>query len=154
VNKLKSWLQTSNGWKRLWFVLSIFGFSYMVIINPFVLTNKNSLSNYQYKWAVEKELQNPECALYSIKPLTELPEPEYQDSEGRKGCYHIYNYRKYNNPTKIPYTQDDLKNDFTREFWSDISALSGLGAIGAIVISSIVYFLGLVVSWVIAGFKK
>jgi len=126
----------------------------MILINPFVLSSQNNLSRYQYRWAVERELKNPECREYSIKPLVELTEPEYQDSDGNKGCYHIYNYRKFNNPTKVPYTPDDLGSDFTHEVWSEILMLSGLGAVGAIVLSALVYLLGVVVAWVIMGFRK
>jgi len=154
VNRIKNWLRTANGWKRLWFVLSAFGLFYMILINPFVLSNQSSLPRYQYRWAVERELKNPECRQYSIKPLVELTEPEYQDSDGNKGCYHVYNYRKYNNPTKVPYTSDDLDSDFRREIWGEILVLSGLGAVGAIVLSALVYFLGVVVAWVITGFRK
>ncbi len=154
MNRIKNWLRTANGWKRVWFVLSAFGLFYIVLINPFVLSNQSSLSRYQYRWAVERELKNPECRQYSIKPLVELTEPEYQDSDGNKGCYHIYNYRKFNNPTKVPYTSDDLDSDFRHEVWSEILGLSGLGAVGAIVLSTLVYFLGVVVAWVITGFRK
>ena len=154
MNRIKNWLRTANGWKRLWFVLSAFGLFYMILINPFVLSNQSSLPRYQYRWAVERELKNPECRQYSIKPLVELTEPEYQDSDGNKGCYHVYNYRKYNNPTKVPYTSDDLDSDFRREIWGEILVLSGLGAVGAIVLSALVYFLGVVVAWVITGFRK
>lgn len=154
MNKLNNWLRTANGWKRLWFVLSAFGLLYVTVVNPFVLSSQNNLSRYEYRWAVEKELKNPECQQYSAKPLAELTEPEYQDSNGTKGCYHIYNYRKYNNPTKAPYTSDDLDRDFRQEVWGDILALSGLGLVGAAVISVIVYFLGAVVAWVLMGFRK
>jgi hypothetical protein len=154
VNKLKNWLRTANGWKRLWFVLSAFGLFYTTVINPFVLSNQNNLSRYQYRWAVEKELKNPECLRYSANPLAELAEPEYLDNDGNKGCYHIYNYRKYNNPTKVPYTLDDLDRDFRQKIWGEILALSGLGFLGVIVLSVVVYFLGVVVAWVTMGFRK
>ena len=154
MNKLKNWIRTANGWKRLWFVLSAFGLFYTTVVNPFVLSGQNNLSRYQYRWAVEKELKNPECQLYSAKPLAELAEPEYQDGEGNKGCYHIYSYRKYNNPTKVPYTSDDLDRDFRQELWGEILALAGLGFLGAIVLSVVVYFLGVVVAWVAMGFRK
>ena len=154
MNRLKNWLRTANGWKRLWFVLSAFGLLYMMLLNPFVLSSQSNLSRYQYRWAVEKELKNPECRIYSMKPLIELTEPEYQDSEGNKGCYHIYNYRKYNNSTKVPYSSVELDKDFTQELWGEIFALSGLGVLGSIVLSALVYFLGKMVAWVISGFIK
>ncbi|MFA5940269.1 MAG: hypothetical protein WC809_13005 [Sinimarinibacterium sp.] len=153
MSKLKNWLQTANGWRRLWFVLSAFGLFYTTIVNPFVFSSRNDLSAYQYRWAVEKEFKNPECQSYSAKPLTELTEPEYQDSEGNSGCYHIYNYRKYNNPTQTPYTPDDLDRDFRDELWSELLMLSGLGFVGAIVLSAVVYFLGVVLAWIVRGFR-
>ena len=154
MNKLKAWLRNANGWRRLWFVLSVLGLFYMVIFNPLVVSNSQNLAKYEYRWAVEKELKNPECAPFSITPFTELTEPEYQDSEGRKGCYHIYNYRKYHNQTKSPYTTDDLDRDFEKERWSEIFMLSGLGLVGTVAVAAIVYFLGVIVAWVITGFRK
>ena len=153
MNKLKNWLRTANGWKRLWFVLFALGLFYMTVVNPFVLNSQNNLSRYQYRWAVEKELKNPECQQYSAKSLKELAEPQYQDSEGNKGCYHIYSYRSYHNPTKVPYTSDDLEKDFEWTFWGDILALSGLGLVGTIMLAAVVYFFGTVVAWVILGFS-
>jgi hypothetical protein len=129
-------------------------FLYMTIINPFVVTNKNSLSSYQYRWAVEEELNNPEYSPYINKSLNELSEPEYQDSEGSKGCYHIYNYRKYHNPTKTPYTKEVLDNDFTWQLWSEIFIFSGIGAVGSALVSLAVYWTGLVFAWVLIGFRK
>ncbi|MFN8774078.1 MAG: hypothetical protein ACK5ZQ_14015 [bacterium] len=154
VNKLKNWLQNANGWKRLWFLLSAFGLFYMAVINPFVLIKDSNLSRYEYKWAVEKELKNPECLPFSTKPFAELSEPEYQDKDGNKGCYHIYNYRKYYNQTKVPYTSADLDSDFTSAHWDQILALSGFFSMVAIVLSALVYFLGAVVAWVVRGFRK
>jgi len=154
MKNLKNWLQTANGWKRLWFALSSFGLFYMTVISPFILSDRNSPSSYQYRWAVERELKNPECRPYSTTPVLELTEPSYQDGEGNKGCYHLYNYRKYTNPEKVPYTAADLDRDFKWELWSDIFALSGLGAVIAAIVSAVVYFLGSVVAWVLTGFRK
>ena len=121
----------------------------MTLINPFVSSH---LFLYQIRWAVEREFKNPDCRPYSTKPLGELTEPKYQDSEGNKGCYHIYNYRKHNNPTKVPYTPDDLDRDFKLQVVGHIFTLCGLGMVAAIVISVLVYFLGAVVARVIRGF--
>ncbi len=150
---LKIWLENANGWKRLWFSLTILLFLYVIFINPFFLTTKNSSSSWEYRWAVERELKNPECKEFSEKPLSELVEPEYQDLNGEKGCYHIFNQRKYNNPTKIPYTAEDVDSDFKKELWGEILLLSGLGFLGAAIFSGVAYFLGIIVAWIISGFK-
>lgn len=151
---LKAWLQAANGWKRLWFVLTALGVLYCFLINPFVLSSKSSLSRYQYKWAVEKELKNPECQPFSKKPLSELTEPNYNNSEGREGCYHLYNYRHFHNQTTIPYTQESLDSDFTKEIWGELLTLSGVGGLIAGMLSATIYFLGWLVAWIVAGFSK
>jgi hypothetical protein len=127
---------------------------YTTVVNPFVLISRNDLSRYEYRWAVERKLKNSECQLYSAKPLAELVEPEYQGSEGNKGCYHIYNYRKSDNPTKAPYTLDDLDRDFGQALWGEILALAGLVFVGAIALSAVVYCLGVIAAWVAMGFRK
>ena len=154
MKRLKAWLQAANGWRRLWFVLSTLGLLYCTLINPFVLNRQNDLSHYQYMWAVEKEFQNPECRLYAIKPLAELTQPEYNDSEGREGCYHLYNYRRNHNENKVPYTPEELASDFSKAIWGEILMLSGIGIVVAVVLSTLVYFFGTVVAWVRAGFRK
>jgi len=125
-----------------------------MLINPFVLTADRHRDRYQYQRAVTEELKNPECQAYAQKPLPELTEPKYNDSEGREGCYHLYNHRHYNNQTKIPYTLEDLKTDSFRTMWGEILALSGIGIVVAGVLSALVYFFGTVVAWVTAGFRK
>lgn len=154
MKRLKAWLLAANGWKRLWFVLSALGVFYCMLINPFVLTADRHRDRYQYQRAVTEELKNPECRAYAQKPLPELTEPKYNDSEGREGCYHLYNHRHYNNQTKIPYTLEDLETDSFRAIWGEILALSGIGIVVAGVLSALVYFFGTVVAWVTAGFRK
>jgi hypothetical protein len=127
---------------------------YLAVVNPFVLSSQHELSVYEYQWAVQNELKNPECRLYTTKPLIELTEPEYRDRDGKEGCYHIYNQRKYHNPTKVPYTSDDLNKDGLQEIWGVILAYSGLGFVGGIVLSAVAYFLGVLVAWVLVGFRK
>ena len=134
--------------------MTVFGLIYMAIINPFVYKKDGELSRYKYRWAAERELKNPECLIYSIKPLAELTEPEYNNSEGNSGCYYIYNYRRFNNPDKYPYTADDLDRDFAWEYWKDIIFLSAFGSIVTLVLSSLVYALGAITAWIIGGFKK
>lgn len=154
MTKLRAWLINANGWKRLWLVMATIGTFYLTLVNPFVFSTQSSLSEYQYRWAVEKELANPECLQYTQKSLSELSEPAYQDSEGTKGCYHIYNYRKYNNPTQHPYTLENLNADFTREVWGELLTLSVAGLISAVVLSAFIYFCGFVVAWVVGGFRR
>jgi len=129
MGKLKVWLRGANGWKRLWFALAVLGLFYALLINPFVVTEDTQGFRNQYRWAVAREFENAECQPYAKKPIEELSEPEYKDSEGRQGCYHIYNYRKFHNPTKAPYTLEDLENDYVWETLSEIFFWSGFGAL-------------------------
>lgn len=92
MGKLKAWLRGANGWKRLWFALSVLGLFYSVLINPFA---------------------------------------HYTPADHIRGGYQI-----------------------GYEYWLAIFAMSGAGALITIVLSALVYFLGVVVAWVTAGFSK
>ena len=153
TDKVRSWLQTANGWRRLWFAAAALGTFYFVLINPFVLTSDSQLSEWKYRWAAEKEFKNPECTPYQTQPIRQLTEPAY-DSEGNRGCWHIYTSRKLRDNDVIPYTLKIFNGDFIRERWIGLLELAGIGAIGALLVSALLYFIGWVVAWVIAGFRK
>ena len=153
MNKFKNWMRAANGWKRLWLVLSVLGFLYATVLNPLFGNNLSYQSRYEYRTAVERELNNPLCLAYTLRPLAELVEPEFTDAYGSEGCYHIYNQRKFNNPTKVPYTAEDLDSEFQQEVRGEMLALAGIGFVGSLMLSALVYFLGVVVAWVVSGFR-
>ncbi len=153
MEKIKYWLQKANGWKRLWFVLSVVGLLYMTTIQPFILTRDTTSYLAKQRLAADIELTRSECKPFSKNSLTDLKIPEYQDEFGFKGCYHLYNWRTFNNPTKVPYTSDDLKTDFQKEVWKIIIQYSAVSALIATIISALVYFIGMIAAWVVNGFR-
>lgn len=154
MSKLKSWLANANGWKRLWFVTSVLALLYAVVIAPFQLTSDSRMSEFKYKWAVERELKRSECIQYATKPFSELQEPAYIDADGAKGCYHIYNYRRFHDQVTVPFTQKVLEENFSAQRWETLFGISAVSGFVALIAAGLVYFMGWVFSWVLGGFRK
>jgi len=153
MGRFKLWLKNSNGWQRLWLVLSLCGAFYFAIVNPFVLTKDSTRSRYEYKFATEREMSRAECAPYMTRPFGELAEPPFVDMQGTSGCYHVYNSRRFDNQTTVPYTKEVLNNDFSSKQWGDLFAVSGVGLLLFGILSACVYIAGLVAGWVFKGFR-
>lgn len=149
---VKVWLQNANGWKRLWFVASALLLLYIVLINPFVMTADSRMGDYRFKWAVEKDYKNTDCQPYWTKPIDDLKEPKF-DSEGGS-CWHLYTHRKVYKPIKLPYTAEDYNAHFSWRAWETIFSISGIGLVLSLITSALVYFVGRVVAWIFAGFKR
>lgn len=148
---LKQWLVNANGWQRIWFVSSVVFFLHFIIIYPLMEADKGRLFRYEMRWAAEKEMKNPICASYMSEEFGKLAEPMY--STDGSSCYHIYSHRRYSSSQK-PITKNMYEDYFSvneREIWLEYM---GLGFMLASLLSGFLYFLGLVVSWVIKGFKK
>ena len=111
------------------------------------------MANYQYKWAVEREMKYSYCAPYMEKPFSELVEPKYVDMDGSSGCYHIYNYRRYHDQKSTPFTNKGLDSSFESNRWADLGAISGVGLVIASLLSGLIYLAGVVFAWVLKGFK-
>jgi hypothetical protein len=154
MNKFRAWLKNANGWRRLWFVLSVFGLFFAVVINPFNENSRGYSSRLEFRLKVEEDLQNPECRDYYTKPLNQLVEPPFLDEDGNERCWHLFTHRKFDDPTTVPYTLADLKRNFTKEERNNLLVLSAFGFVVTAILSALVYWLGLVVAWVIGGFKK
>ena len=148
---LKHWLVAANGWQRIWFVCSAICFLYFVIIYPLSETRKNSIIRYEMLWAAEKEMRNPNCASYMGSEFRGLAEPQY--SNDGSTCYHIYSHRKYaddNAPiTEEIYQQRFVSNE--RQAWL-IHII--IGFFTATFMAAFVYGIGVVVGWIIRGFRK
>lgn len=151
---MRAWLRESNGWQRLWLVFSILSLFYGVLILPFMLTKDGNLANYRYKWAVEREMRNPECLSFIKDPLEKLTEPKFTDSEGTTGCYHIYNQRQHHNKTTVPYTEDMLNKDFYNERVMDLLEIAGIGGLLALFCSAVIYGAGATIRWILRGFTS
>jgi len=148
---LKHWLIAANGWQRLWLVATVVCFFYFTIIFPITETNKGSSFRYEILWAAEREMKNPICALYMSGEFDRLKEPEYS-SDGST-CYHIYSHRQYSDDRK-PITESTYQQRFQRSEGEIWLKLIGLGFIFSALLTSFVYGVGVITSWVIKGFKK
>jgi len=151
---MRAWLRNSNGWQRLWIVISSLSLFYGILIFPFLATENQSQSRYEYRRAVEREMRNPECTVFMQEAFQKLTEPKYTDSDGRSGCYHIYNYRKYHNQTTVPYTEEVLNKDFHQQGVIDFFGLAGIGVLLALVFSGLIYGTGATIRWIRRGFAS
>lgn len=154
LSSFKAKISRMNGWRRAWLVLSLLGIFYATFIHALQEAGTHDLSRYKYKWAVEANLNNPECQPYISKPFNTLSEPPFTLGEGKTGCYYLFNYRKHNNQTTVPYNKEQLDKDFFYELWSDRGALVLFYGAFAVAISALVYFGGFLVAWVLAGFRR
>jgi hypothetical protein len=148
---VKQWLIAANGWQRLWFVGSVMCFLYGIIIFPLTESNKGSLFRYEGLWSAEKEMKNPICAPYMNGEFDKLIIPDY--STDGSTCYHIYSHRQYSDDHK-PITESTYQQHFQsseREMWLK---LIGFGFVLSTLLNAFVYGVGVVVTWVVKGFKR
>ena len=148
---LKKWLVAANGWQRVWFVCAVLTALYYVIIFPIAEANKGSSFRYEMKRATEMEMKNPICAAFMSGAFEKLSEPAY--STDGSTCYNIYIHRKYldgHKPMSETTHTDHFKSE-ERERWL---IYIGMGFLISTVLSVLLYGLGMVVSWIIKGFKK
>ena len=148
---LKQWLTAANGWQRIWFVGSVVCFLYFIVIYPLTESDKGRSFRYEMLWAAEKEMKNPICASYMSSDFDKLISPEF--STDGSTCYHIYSHRQFSEDKK-PITAEIYQQHFQsreREMWL---MFIGIGALISSFWVAVVYAVGVVVSWVIKGFKK
>ena len=103
------------------------------------------------RWAAEKEMKNPICAPYMSEEFSKLVEPKYSDDGST--CYHIYSHRKYSDDKK-PVTEKQYQEDFKSEGSAMWLEYIGIGFLFSTFLIAFVYFVGVVISWVVKGFKK
>lgn len=148
---LKLWVKEANGWQRIWFVCSVICFLYFIVIYPVSETNKGSSFRYEMKWATERAIKNPNCARYMTDDFMKLVEPEH--STDGSTCYQIYLHRQFSKGN-ASLTYESFQQDFKsgeRERWLNYMVI---GALTFAFISGFFYGVGLVVRWVIKGFKN
>ena len=148
---LKQWLIAANGWQRIWFVCSVICFLYFVIIYPLVEVDKGSSFRYEMRWATEKEMKNPNCLTYMNSEFSSLSEPQY--SNDGSTCYHIYSHRRYADDNK-PITEEIYRQSFVSNERQTWLIYIGIGFFVAIFLVAFVYGVGVVLRWIIKGFRK
>ena len=148
---IKERLNNSNGWQRIWLVITVAALLYYGLFNALQMAGKGSSYDYEYRSSVKKDLENPACAPYTVKPLAQLVEPAYATNGG--SCWHVYTSRRYND-AKLPYTIESYDSIRTREWWETFLAFGGIGIVGVLISSLLIYQLGRLAVWVARGFKK
>jgi hypothetical protein len=96
-------------------------------------------------------MKNAICAPYMSEDFNKLVEPEY--SNDGSTCWQIFTHRKYSDDKKS-FTEEQYRDDFgsnERELWL---YHIGIGFLFSTFLIAFVYFVGVVISWVIKGFKK
>lgn len=151
MTSIKIWLKSTNGWQRIWFLVSLLGVLYFCLLFPFQEYAKGNSYRYKTLWETEAEMDKSECYPYMNLPFNQLVEPGYP--KVGEGCYHIYTYRKFA-PDNKPFTKEEYQRNFESESRLRILGLCIEGFFISIVLSAFGYGLGALVSWVIKGFKK
>ena len=151
MSNIKNWLYIANGWQRIWFVVAVVGVLYFSLVWPFTENSSGNQYRYQRLRDIEAEMSKPECAVYMNQPFSQLTQPTFP-TKG-EGCYHIYTHRKFlaNNKT---ITKEQYLNDFESEYRQRIFESSLAGFLMATTLSALLYGLGVLVAWVVKGFRK
>lgn len=151
MQSIKSWIQNSNGWQRLWLVSSVAGVLYFSLVWPFTENSSGNQYRYQRLRDIEAEMSKPECAVYMSQPFSQLAQPNFP-TKG-EGCYYIYTHRKFL-AGNMTITKEKYLNDFESEYRQRLVETSVAGFLMATTLSALLYGLGVLVAWVIKGFKK
>ena len=156
--KIGSRLQRLNGWRRLWLVATAAAALWFVVVWPLEALKYDRLQ-YDYRRAIEKDFASGQCQTYQTAPLENLREPAFSDEGG--SCWHIYTARKSpdsgrksEDSKSVPYTLEVYDRDHSA--WVRRNYLIGLsiGVAGTAIASGLVYFLGWLVGWILAGFRQ
>jgi hypothetical protein len=144
----KAWLQSSNGWERVWVVLTIFGLLYALYLSVYQ-TNQSQIGLYDYKTSIHEEYQLPQCKPYINEPISKLKEPE----DFQEDCWYIYTHRKYLTKDVYPYTEEMYDKKINLNYWGGLGLLFTVNSLIAIILSVILYFSGMILNWILKGFK-
>ncbi|MFM9991601.1 MAG: hypothetical protein ACKVOY_09225 [Burkholderiaceae bacterium] len=151
MTSLKIWLKSTNGWQRIWFIGTIAGLLYYCVLFPLQEAGKGNSYRYDTKWKVEAEMKKPECAPYMSQPFNLLTEPSFPKTD--EGCYYIYSHRQYADGNKS-ITKKSYEADFESEYREALFTYFGIGLVIATVLSLLIYGCGVLVAWVLKGFKS
>ena len=136
-----------NGWRRLWLVATAAVAIWFVVVWPVQVLKDMEVSRYSYDRDIETEFASGQCRAYQAGPLTKLREPGFSE-----GCWHIYTSRKYDGT--IPYTLEAYKSSNSAKSREQYLYALAMGAVGAAIVSGLVYFFGWLVGWILTGFRQ
>jgi hypothetical protein len=151
MKSIKSWIQSTNGWQRLWLVVTVAGYFYFCLFMPFNETSKTSSYRYQVLNNIYSEMKKPECAPYMNLPFDQLDEPSLPRTT--EGCYYIYNHRQFSE-TKKPITPESVGDKFTSDHHQSLLEWLLIGLLFSTIAAALLYSLGALTAWVIKGFRK
>ena len=147
--KIKTWIQNSNGWQRLWLVGVVAAYIYLALFVPFQESSSYSQSKFSDMREIEAEMKKPECAPYLTAQFSQLPTELHIKSI----CSSLYYERKRLKSDELfslKAYEAEMNSRIRFSLHDDIK----FGLIYATFLSAIVYALGALTAWVIKGFRK
>lgn len=147
--KIKTWIQNSNGWQRLWLVGVVAAYIYLALFVPFQESSSYSQSKFSDMREIEAEMKKPECTPYLIAQFSQLPTELHIKSI----CSSLYYERKRLKSDELfslKAYEAEMNSRIRFSLHDDIK----FGLIYATFLSAIVYALGALTAWVIKGFRK
>jgi hypothetical protein len=151
MQTMKNWLKNSNGWQRLWLVITVATYIYFCLFMPFNETSKTSSYRYQVLNNIYSEMKKHECAPYMNLPFDQLDEPSLPRTT--EGCYYIYNHRQFSE-TKKPITPESVGDKFTSDHHQSLLEWLLIGLLFSTISAALLYSVGALTAWVIKGFRK
>ena len=149
---IKDKLNKTTGVQRLFLVSLVLCWIYFGIFESLTQANKSSSGNSSYEYSISNDFNNPECAPYTFKPITELKEPEYSQWGGN--CYHIYLTRKYHTDFKLPLTLEAYKRKNSIEYITALSTFFAIYTAFVFILFALIFFAYRVIRWIVAGFRN
>lgn len=148
-----SFLTRMNGWQRLWLALTVAALLAYGIVYPFIYAGAYVFGSYHYeeRQHLLKDLASPNCSKYATKPLIQLEQPGW--GEGGS-CYHLYQARKYGDPSVVPFKIETFDEWTDRRYYENLSWTMAITSAITLVCAGLVYFLGFVIAWIRRGFAK
>jgi hypothetical protein len=150
---IKKLINRTNGWQRLWVVLTSLGLLYF---SGWKSWEASVPLDWQIeeRYKIEEDFKNPACKAYAEKQLTEINPPEWD--QFKSTCWHIYIARdkKQGVSYSLPYTLKQYEDDVSELTSYRVKIVAFKGLVIVLISSALTYVLGLLCGWVMSGFRK
>ncbi|MET0347322.1 MAG: hypothetical protein ABW031_02255 [Methyloceanibacter sp.] len=146
-------LMRVNFWQRLWVVGATLSLVAFDLVLPWIWTHSSSLSKWDYRRSIERDFENSQCSRYANDNFASLTEPPHK-LEGST-CWHLYTSRKFarmRHGEQVPYTLAVHLENVSKDRREQFYIAAGLGSVVSIILSALVYAVGLAVAWIIRGY--